>query len=166
MYAPLPLQQCPEIELCMLAQWGLKKIWNHISISMSHHFHKVLFAWLGQQSVDSNHLSGYKYNNLRHNTLFCWLLGQMSRRPSVWCSKHYLFFISYRLRAHKSIYMKNKLKGFLQRILQDIMKKRITLGTSDAWSTSHFSQQNSLLYSRLSDFIYWPVSVDLRVSRI
>ena len=25
MYAPLPLQQCPEIELCMLAQWGLKK---------------------------------------------------------------------------------------------------------------------------------------------
>jgi hypothetical protein len=34
------------------------------------------------------------------------------------------------------------LKRFLQRILQEIMKKKI-LGTSDAWSTSHLSQGTS-----------------------
>ena len=34
--------------------------------------------------------------------------------------------------------MKNKLKGFLQRIWQDFMKK-IILGTSDAWSTKRWS---------------------------
>ena len=36
--------------------------------------------------------------------------------------------------------MKKKLKRFLQRILQQIVKK--ILGTSDAWSMSHVSQQN------------------------
>ena len=34
------------------------------------------------------------------------------------------------------------MKGFLQRILQDFMKKTI-LGTSDAWSTSHLSHRPS-----------------------
>ena len=37
---------------------------------------------------------------------------------------------------------KNKLKGFLQRILQEIMKK-IILGTSDDWSLSRLSHQPS-----------------------
>ena len=31
-------------------------------------------------------------------------------------------------------------------------EKKIILGTSDAWSTSHLSQQTSVLYCRLSDF--------------
>ena len=31
-------------------------------------------------------------------------------------------------------------------------EKRIILGTSDAWSTSHLSQRTSVLYCRLSDF--------------
>jgi UDP-galactopyranose mutase len=47
------------------------------------------------------------------------------------------------------------LKQFLQRILQEIIKKMI-LGTSDAWSMSHLSQkaqQTFVLYCGLSDFI-------------
>ena len=35
------------------------------------------------------------------------------------------------------------MKGFLQRILQEIMKKKIILGTSDTWSTSCLSHQLS-----------------------
>ena len=42
------------------------------------------------------------------------------------------------------------MKGFLQRILQEIMKK-IILGTSDAWSMRRLSQRPSVLYWRLSN---------------
>ena len=31
------------------------------------------------------------------------------------------------------------MKGVLQRILQDLMKRKIMLGTSDAWSTNRLS---------------------------
>ena len=41
----------------------------------------------------------------------------------------------------------------MQRILQDIMKKKI-LGRLDAWLMSHSSQLPSILYWRLSDF-HW-----------
>ena len=61
----------------------------------------------------------------------------------------FFFVISYRLRALKTLYFckfikkyKNKLKRFLQRILLEIMKKKI-LGTSEAWSVSHSSQRPS-----------------------
>ena len=68
----------------------------------------------------------------------------------------FFFIISYRLRALKTLYfckmINKKLKRFLQRILQEIMKKRIILGTSDAWLMSHSSQRPSDLYWRLSDF--------------
>ena len=56
------------------------------------------------------------------------------------------------LRALKTLYFhfcnlkkewKNKLKGFLQRILQDFMKKKIILGTSDTWLSSRLSHQPS-----------------------
>ena len=50
--------------------------------------------------------------------------------------------------------MKNELKGFLQRVLQEIMKKKIILGTLDAWSMScsiPATKQPSILY-KLSDF--------------
>ena len=33
------------------------------------------------------------------------------------------------------------MKGFLQRFLQDIMKKKIIFGTSDAWSMGRSSHQ-------------------------
>ena len=67
--------------------------------------------------------------------------------------------------------LKNKLKGFLQRILLRILWKEIILGTSAAWSTSYLSQRTSkpsstmvhesvvplamrtsILYCRLTDF--------------
>ena len=44
------------------------------------------------------------------------------------------------------------MKVFFQRILQEITKKKIILGTSDAWSMSRSSQWPSVLYWRLSDF--------------
>ena len=59
----------------------------------------------------------------------------------------FFFIIPYRLRALKIFIFvfvisyknkKNELKGFLQRILKDFMKKKI-LGTSEAWSSSCLS---------------------------
>ena len=43
------------------------------------------------------------------------------------------------------------MKEFLQRILQDVMKKKM-LGTSDAWPMSHSSHRSSVLYWRLAVF--------------
>ena len=74
-------------------------------------------------------------------------LGQMTHRSSIWCSKHYFFKL---LLGHsKSLFLflwsykkiKIKLKRFLQRILQEIMKKM--LGTSDTWSMSSLSHRTS-----------------------
>ena len=42
---------------------------------------------------------------------------------------------------HYKKFKKNKLKGFLQRILQEIMKKKIILGTSDTWLMSPSSNR-------------------------
>ena len=77
-------------------------------------------------------------------------MGQTTHRPSVWCSKHYFsFIISYRIRALKILYfyfckiVKKKFKGFLRRILEEIMKKIIILGRSDTWSTSRLSHRPS-----------------------
>ena len=48
----------------------------------------------------------------------------------------------------------NKLKGFLQRILQEMMEKKTILGTSDAWSTIHLDHRPSeLAYCKLTDFL-------------
>ena len=41
------------------------------------------------------------------------------------------------------------------------MKKKIMLGTSDAWSMSRLSQRPSVLYWRLSDF-YW-FQIDMKI---
>ena len=71
--------------------------------------------------------------------ILCWFagpMGQTNRRPSVWCSKYFFSIVSYRLRALKTLYFyfcnfikkyKNKLKWFLQRIMQDFMKKKLYL---------------------------------------
>ena len=72
-------------------------------------------------------------------------LGQMTRRPSVECSKHYFFPLFFIDLGHSKIFSsitkikKNELKPFLKRILQAIVKKEIILGTSDAWSMSRLS---------------------------
>jgi hypothetical protein len=78
----------------------------------------------------------------QYNTLVC-RVDEVSDVPG-----NFFFIISYRLRALKTLYFyfckviknhKNKLKGFLQRILQEIMKK--ILGPSDAWSKSRLSHR-------------------------
>ena len=76
-------------------------------------------------------------------TYYAGLLGRWDKRiidqesdvPSIF------FFILFIDLGHSKLfilflqlYNKNKLKGFLQRILQEIMKKKI-IGTSDAWLT-------------------------------
>ena len=62
----------------------------------------------------------------------------------LWYSK--LFVLYYKVMRK----WKNKLKGFLQRILKEIIKK--ILGTSDAWSMRQSSQQPRVSYWRLPDF--------------
>ena len=58
------------------------------------------------------------------------------------------------------------MKGFLRIILQEIMKKKMILGTSDAWSTKRLSHRPSVLYSRLTDFKHrflkaWSTAIQL-----
>ena len=82
--------------------------------------------------------------------------GQKTHCPSVWCSKQYFFFIiSYRLGALKTIFFslwKNKLKQFLKRILQEIMKINtwnIRCLVHDSFFPA--SQQTNILSWRLSN---------------
>ena len=91
----------------------------------------------------------------------------MTRQPNVWCSI-ILFIISYRLRALKTLYFhlckfkenkKINLNNFCKEFCKKLWKK-IILGTSDTCSTSHLSQQTSVLYCRLSDF-YPPPLVNI-----
>jgi hypothetical protein len=87
------------------------------------------------------------------------IIDQESDVPNIIC-----FHTFYRLSALKTLdfyfcnfikKIRNEFKGFLQRILQEIVKK-IILGTSDAWSTIRLSKskQPSVLYCKLTDFYY------------
>ena len=54
------------------------------------------------------------------------------------------------------------MKVFLQRILQEIMKKKIILGTSDAWSTihlSHWPSDRAWIYLRLTNSYSYPTII-------
>jgi len=76
----------------------------------------------------------YKSDNLQYNTLARWVDGTNdSSTKRLMFQALFFFIISYRLRALKTLYFyfckfikkyKNKLKQFLQRILQEIMKKK------------------------------------------
>ena len=58
------------------------------------------------------------------------------------------------------------MKVFLQRILQEIMKK-IILGTSDAWSTIHLSHRPSdraWIYLRLTNFLTNQVTIYMKTN--
>ena len=74
-----------------------------------------------------------KSDNLQYNTLVRWADGTNDSSTKHLTLQVFFFIISYRLRALKTLYfhfcnfikkLKNKLKGFLQRILQDFMKKK------------------------------------------
>ena len=90
--------------------------------------------------------------------------GQKTHWPSVWCFKHYFFFIiSYILRVLKTLYFhfckivkknKNKLKQFAKNFVRNYKKKMI-LGTSDAWSMIHLSHQPS---NRAWIYLDWRIS--------
>ena len=95
-----------------------------------------------------------KSDNLQYNMLVRWFAGTNDSLNNRLMFKAFFFIISYILRALKTLYfyfckfikkLKNTLKQFLKRILQEIMKKKI-LGTSDAWSMSRLSQRPSVLY--------------------
>ena len=66
----------------------------------------------------------------------------MTRGPSVWCSKHYFFIISY---FHFCNFIKKNQERFECVSAKDFArfyeKKYVILGTSDAWSTSHLSHR-------------------------
>ena len=90
-----------------------------------------------------------KSDNLQYTTLVCWadwkkqLVDQVSDVPSI-----FFFTISYRLRALKThFYNFEKNKGFLQRILQDVMKKIIRHLDDEPFVPS--AQRTSVLYCRL-----------------
>ena len=69
------------------------------------------------------------YKNPTILNIICWVTGSLKTLYSYFCK-----FIKEE---------KKKSKRFLQRILQEIMKKRTILGTSDACSMSHSSQRPS-----------------------
>ena len=91
-------------------------------------------------------------------------MGQTNRRPRVWCSKYYFLYTFYRLRALKILYFyfcnliknsENKLQGFLQRILQEILKKNNSTWNIRCLVDNSFvplSKQPSILYCKLTDF--------------
>ena len=90
-------------------------------------------------------------------------MGQMNRRPSIWCSKYYFFhdFLQNSLQKYFQyiclFFLKNtkiKVKSFeCPKSIKSL--KKIMLGTSDAWSTIRLSNRPSdpaWIYLRLTDF--------------
>ena len=65
-------------------------------------------------------------------------MGGTTHRPSVWCSKHYFFIISYRLRALKTLHF------YFCKNLKKMVSESFVPAT----------QQPSVLYWRLSDFCW------------
>ena len=80
--------------------------------------------------------------NVQYNKLVYWADGTNDLSTKLLMFQvFFVWIIFYRLRALKALYFHfcnfiKKMKGFLQRVLQDFMKIEI-LGTSDTWSTSH-----------------------------
>ena len=90
--------------------------------------------------------------------IICWFagsLGQMTRRPSLWWSKYYFFFHNFLQNSFQKSFQFTFLFFYnftkIRINSYETIMKKIMLGTSDAWSTSHLSQQTSILYCRLTD---------------
>ena len=75
------------------------------------------------------------YNIIRW---FAGLLGQMTQRPGVWCSNYYSFFHNFLQKSFLLIFY-----SCFECPKSIRNHKKIMLGTSDAWSTSHLSQWTS-----------------------
>ena len=96
-----------------------------------------------------------------------WIVDQASDVPSIIFLSSFLI-----LGTLKTLYfyfcnfikkIENKLKGLLQRILQEFMKKKIILGTSDAWSMIHLAHHPSNLAYYIVD---WRISVKGQPPRV
>ena len=72
-----------------------------------------------------------------------------NQRPSVWCSKHYFFIISHRLRALKTFW-NNFCKEFCKKWWKKNNTRNIRRLVNESFVPSN--QQTSVLYCRLSDF--------------
>ena len=121
------------------------------SFSKSDH----IAIWVFYNSICDNHSSTYSreenHSKIRQSKInsssVAGPMGQMNRRPSVWCSKYYFFMISCKIlckKAFNSFYYffykitKIKLMSFeYSKSIKSV--KRIILGTSDTWSTIHLS---------------------------
>ena len=79
-----------------------------------------------QLTSSSTAMQYVKSDNLQYNTLGHWVAGTNdSSTKRLMFQALFFFIISYRLRALKTLYFNfflNKLKGFLHRILQEIVK--------------------------------------------
>ena len=110
----------------------------------------------------------FKSYNLQYNTLARWFdgsMGRMTHWPSIWCSKHYFFIISCRLRAFKTLYFyfckiqkkKNKKiswNDFCKEFRKKLLKQKNTLKIKHLIDESFVkgNQQISQLICRLLDF--------------
>ena len=123
---------------------------------------RIVWFFLFFSSIISKYVSWLCKNPSIYNILHwvAWTIGQTNCRPRVWCSFFHTF---YRFKALKTLYFyfcnsikkwENKFKGFLQRILQDIMKKdnawNIMRLVNDSFVQS--SKQPSILFCRLTEF--------------
>ena len=91
----------------------------------------LLHSHFNRPSLDFKPL--FKPENLQYSMLVCWFAGTNDSSTKCLMFQVFSSIISYRLRALKTFIFsilrkneKNKLKGFLRRILQDLMKKNNT----------------------------------------
>ena len=112
--------------------------WNSLPMQQSY----SSFSWVSTSKEWMKYQDTY-LKIQQASIYYAGLLGRSSHQPTVWWSK-YSFdrlkidqWVAGLVLGHSKLFIfvklwKNNLKGFLQRILQEIMKK-IILGTSDAW---------------------------------
>ena len=90
---------------------------------------------------------------------FAGSMGHTTHRPSVSCSKFFFFIIYYRLWALKTLYtyfykvIKKIERIFAKNFARDY-KKKIILGSSEAWLMSRLSQQPSILFWKMFNFCF------------
>ena len=101
-----------------------------------------------------------KSDNLQYNTLDCWFAGTNDSSTKCLMFQVFFFMISWKILCKNGFnvfsifsYELTKIKTKSFECLKSIRNyEKIMLGTSDAWSPSHLStQQTSVLYCRLSD---------------
>ena len=143
-----------------------------MSLIFYRQIHHEKWWWLGLVTklyMRCSKISLVRFKNPTIYNIIRWfdgLPGQMTHRPSVWCSKQYFFswflldlgqsklFIFYFCK-----FMKNRKMNW-NHVCKEFCKK-MWKKISETWSTSHLSQQTSVWYCRLSDFKYAVPCLDM-----